>query len=251
MPERAVARLWVSIVAAVIIVPAAVVLLLAAWVIRVQIARPMLADPSAVTVAAAPPISPVQEKVEAAVPAQRATAIEPVALPPQAPEPSSTMPTLGEASRADADRAQDALPSVFPMPAAKLAALEPPEPIAGAASPKPAQVEAAVPPPPATVAEPVAPAPDAKAPEFASAASLFATLAVVPPILGRASPAYADPTQDTFSSVTSIMTAKPAALEVAEPISGPVPLPKPKPHVTVAHVNRAVPLPRPRPEPIR
>jgi len=108
-----------------------------------------------------------------------------------------------------------------------------------------------VPPPPATVAEPVAPAPDAKAPEFASASSLFATLALVPPTLGRASPAYADPTQDTFSSVSPMMTAKPATLELSEPISGPVPLPKPKPHVTVAHLNRAVPLPRPRPELIR
>jgi len=137
------------------------------------------------------------------------------------------------------------------MVAAKPAALEPSEPIAGAISPMPAQVEAAVPPPPATVADPVAPAADAKAPESASALSLFATLAVVPPILGRASPAYADPTQDTFSSVSPMVAAKPATLELSEPISGPVPLPKPKPHVTVAHVNRAVPLPRPRPGLIR
>jgi hypothetical protein len=115
----------------------------------------------------------------------------------------------------------------------------------------PAQVAAAVPPPPATAAEPVAPAPDAKAPEFASASSLFATLALVPPILGRASPAYADPTPDTFSSVSPVMTAKPATPELAEPISEPVPLPKPKPHVTVAHVGRTVPLPRPRPGLIR
>ena len=55
MPERAGARLWVSIVAAVIMLPAAVVLLLAAWAIRVQIAPPMLTDPSPVTLAAAPP----------------------------------------------------------------------------------------------------------------------------------------------------------------------------------------------------
>jgi hypothetical protein len=219
MLERAGARLWVSIVAAVIIFPAAAVLLLAAWAIRVQIAVPTRTEPSPVTLAAAPPISPVQENV-------RATVTEPVALPPKATEPSSTRPTPGGAPPADADRAQAALPSA------------------------PVQVEAAVPPPPATVAEPVAPAPDAKAPGPASASSLFATLAVVPPILGRGSPAYADPTQDTFSSV-SPMAGKPAALEFSEPISGPVPLPKPKPHVTVAHVSRAVPLPRSRPELIR
>jgi hypothetical protein len=251
MPERAGARLWVSIVAAVIMLPAAVVLLLAAWAIRVQIAPPMLTDPSPVTLAAAPSISPVQEKVEAAMPPQRETTTEPVALPPQAPEPSSTMPTLAEASPADADRAQDALPSAVPMMAGKPAAPEPSEPIAGPVAPMPAQVAAAVPPPPATAAEPVAPAPDAKAPEFASASSLFATLAVVPPILGRASPAYADPTPDTFASVAPMMTAKPATPELAEPISEPVPLPKPKPHVTIAHVGHAVPLPRPRPELIR
>jgi len=73
----------------------------------------------------------------------------------------------------------------------------------------------------------------------------------VPPILGRASPAYADPTPDTFASVAPMMTANPATPELAEPISEPVPLPKPKPHVTVANVGRAVPLPRPRPELIR
>jgi len=243
MLERAGARLWVSIVAAVIIFPAAVVLLLAAWAIRVQIALPMRTDPSAVTLAAAPPISPVQENV-------RATVTEPVALPAKTTEPSSTLPTPGEASPTYADRAQDALPSVFPIMAAKPAALEPSKPIAGAVAPMSAQVEAGVPPPPATVAEPVASAPDAKSPKFVSASSLFATLAVVPPILGRASPAYADPAQDTFSSV-SPTAAKPATLEFSEPISGPVPLPKPKPHVTVAHVSRAVPLPRSRPELIR
>jgi len=248
MLERAGTRLWVSIVAAVIIFPAAVVLLLAAWAIHVQIALPMRTNPRPVTLAAAPPSAPVQEKVEAALPPQSATVTEPIALPPNAPEPSSTRPTPGEASPTDADRAQDALPSVSPMMAEKPAALEPAEAVADAASPMPAQVEAAAPPPPATAAEPVAPAPDAKAPEPASALSLFATLAVVPPILGRASPAYADPTQDTFSSVSPMMAAKPATLESSEPISGPIPLPKPKPHVAVAHVNRAMPLPRPRPE---
>jgi hypothetical protein len=255
MLERAGARFWISIVAAVVIFPTAVVLLLAAWAIHVQIARPILTDPSPVRVAAAPAIAPVQNKVEAAASSQHATATESVALPAQAPEPSATMSTLGKASLTDADRAEDALPSVSSI-ATKSEAPEPAEPIASAASPMPAPVEVAVPSPSATAAEPVAPArdgkaPDAKAPEFASASSLFATLAVVPPILGRTSPAYADPTQDTLSSVPPMMTAKPAPPELSEPISGPVPLPKPKPHVTVALVSRVVPLPRPRPELVR
>ena len=247
MLERAGARFWISIVAAVVIFPTAVVLLLAAWAIHVQIALPTLTDPSPVRLAAAPTISPVQDKVDAAVSPRRATVPEPAALLPQAPEPSSTMPAPGEATPA-ADRAEDAVLSASPMMAAKPDALEPSGPIAGAVSPMPAQLEAAVPPPPATAAEPVAHAPDAKAPGFASASSLFATLAVVPPILGRTSPAYADPTQDTFSSASPMMAAKPARPELSEPILGPVPLPKPKPHVTVAHVSRVVPLPRPRPE---
>jgi hypothetical protein len=247
MLERAGARFWISIVAAVLIFPTAVVLLLAAWAIHVQIALPALTDPSPVKLAAAPAVSPVQDKVDAAVPPRRATVPEPVALLPQAPEPSSTMPALAEASPADADRAEDAALSASPMMAARPSALEPSGPIAGAVSPMTAPVEAAAPPP--TAAEPAAPAPDAKAPdakphEVASVSSLFATLAVVPPILGRASPAYADPTQDTFSSVSPMMAAKPVTPELSEPI----PLPKPKPHITVAHVSRVVPLPRPRPE---
>jgi hypothetical protein len=249
MLERAGARFWISIVAAVVIFPTAVVLLLAAWAIQVQVARPLLTDPSPVRLAAAPTISPVQDKVEAAVPPQRAMVTEPVALPPQAPEPSASMPTPAEMSPTDADRAENASPSASPTVTAKP---EAPERLSGPVSPMPAQVEAALPPPPATAAaKPVAPASDAKAREFASAASLFATLAAVPPILGRTSPAYADPTQDTFSSVSPMTTAKPALSELSEPISGPVPLPKPKPHATVALASRAVPLPRPRPELIR
>ena len=143
---------------------------------------------------------------------------------------------IGNASSAQADRAQDTLPSLPPMMAAKTAALEP-------VSPMPAQVEAALPPP--AQIEPVVPATDAKAPEFASALSLFATLAVVPPILGRAS-AYTDPTQDALLSVSPVMATKPATLE----LTAPVPLPKPKPHVTVVQAGRAVPLPLPRPRPV-
>src|SRR5690242_16182739 len=98
MLERAGARLWVSIVAAVVIFPTAVVLLLAAWAIHVQIALPKLTDPSPIRLAAAPANS-----VKAAEPPRRATVTEPIALP-QAPEPSSTMPILAEARPAEADR---------------------------------------------------------------------------------------------------------------------------------------------------
>ena len=213
MLERAGARLWVWIAATVIVFPVAAVILLAAWVIRVQIARPMLADPSPVTLAATAPISPAQEKVEAATSPQRVAPIEPVALPPQArtSEPSSTAPILGEAASASADRFQDAFPSAPPMIAAKPAAIEPSEPTAGAVSPMPAQVEAAAP-PPATVARPIAPAadakaPDTKAPEFASALTSSAPLAVAPPRLGDG-PAYADPTQDTLPSASPTMPTK-------------------------------------------
>ena len=117
MLEHASARLWVSIVAGAIAFPVAAVLLLAAWVIRVQIvAPPTSAEPTRVTVAAAPYISPVQQKVEAAAPLQRGAVTESIALPPTAPrpEPSSTMPTLGNASSAEADRVQKALPQETP-----------------------------------------------------------------------------------------------------------------------------------------
>jgi hypothetical protein len=240
MLERAGARFWISIVAAVLIFPTAVVLLLAAWAIHVQIALPTFTESSPVRLAAAPAVAPMQEKVAAAVPPQHATVTEPLAPPPQAPEPSSSMPTPAEISPTDADRAENVSPSASPTA---------PERPSGPVSPMPAQVEAAAPPPPATAAtEPVVPEPDAKAREFASASSLFATLAAVPPILGRTSPAYADPTQDTFSSASPMTTTKPALSELSEPISSPVPLPKPKPHATVALASRPVPLPRPRPE---
>ena len=246
MLERAGARFWISIVAAVLIFPTAVVLLLAAWAIHVQIALPTFTESSAVRLAAAPAVAPMQEKVAAAVPPQRAMVTEPVAPPPQAPEPSSSMPTPAEMYPTDADRAENVSPSASPTVTAKP---EAPERPSGPVSPMPEQVEAAVPPPPATAAtEPVVPEPDAKAREFASASSLFATLAAVPPILGRTSPAYADPTQDTFSSASPMTTTKPALSELSEPISSPVPLPKPKPHATVALASRPVPLPRPRPE---
>ena len=267
MLERAGARLWVSIVAGVVALPVAAVVLLAAWVIRVQIvAPPTPGDPRPVTVAAALPISPVQQKIEAAVPPQRGAVTESIERPPTAltPEPSSTMPTPGNASSAEADRVQEtppqetlpqdarlqdalaqlALPPVPPTVAAEPAAVEPAEPNVGVASPMPAQLEAAKPLPPETVGERFAPALDVKAPDFTPALSVFATLAVVPPKLGTA---YADPAQDAS-------TSKSAALERSEPISGPIPLPRRKPRVaanlpvapvTATNVNRWLPSPRP------
>jgi hypothetical protein len=80
----------------------------------------------------------------------------------------------------------------------------------------------------------------------ASALPMFATLALVPPALGNATPAYADPAQDA-SSTPSIMVAETDAIEPAEPIAGPVPLPRAKPHGRVALLASAIPLPRPRP----
>ena len=82
MLERAGARFWISIVAAVLIFPTAVVLLLAAWAIHVQIALPTFTESSPVRLAAAPAVAPMQEKVAAAVPPQHATVTEPLAPPP-------------------------------------------------------------------------------------------------------------------------------------------------------------------------
>ncbi len=267
MLERAGARFWVSIVAGAIAFPVAAVVLLAVWLIRFQIVTPSTsAEPSRVAVAAASPVSPVQQKVESPVPPQRGAVTESIASPPTAPtpEPSSTMPTLGNASSADTDRAQQALPQETlpqeilpqdarlqdalaqlaqpPVPstmAAEPAAVEPAEPDAGVASPVPVPVEVAKalapeetakPLPPETVGERFAPAVETKAPDFTPALSVFATLAVVPPKLGTA---YADPNQDGLT--------KPATPKLSEPISGPVPLPRPKPRVAanlpVAPVN--------------
>jgi hypothetical protein len=76
---------------------------------------------------------------------------------------------------------------------------------------------------------------------------MFATLALAPPSLGSAPPAYADPAQDSALAAPSIMVAESAALEAAEPIAGPIPLPRAKPHGPLAMLSSAIPLPRPRP----
>ena len=105
------------------------------------------------------------------------------------------------------------------------------------------RVRTEVPQPPAVMAEPANPPPSEPT---ASALPMFATLAAVPPALGSATPAFADPAQDT-SPAPSITVAETAEIEPGEPIAGPVPLPRSKPHGRVALLASAIPLPRPRP----
>jgi hypothetical protein len=129
-------------------------------------------------------------------------------------------------------------PATVLIPNPPMTVAEPSEP---ASSPQRAQVEA--PQPPTVMAEPANPPASEQA---ASPLPMFATLAVVPPALGGATPAYADPAQDG-SPAPSIMVAETKAIEPAEPIEGPVPLPRAKPHGPVALLASAIPLPRPRP----
>jgi hypothetical protein len=105
------------------------------------------------------------------------------------------------------------------------------------------RVRTEAPQPPAVMAEPANPPPSEPT---ASALPMFATLAAVPPALGSATPAFADPAQDA-SPAPSIMVAETAEIESGEPIAGPVPLPRAKPHGRVALLASAIPLPRPRP----
>ena len=269
MLERAGARFWVSIVAGAIAFPVAAVVLLAVVIIRAQIAGPVLTDPAAVTVAAAPPISSLQKKIEAAEPPQRVAATEPVAPPTTAPspEPASVVPMPDNASPAEVDRAQaalpkaalpqaappqdpppqaavpqeappqDASPSVSPIVTAKpavpeSAALEPAKSDTGAAS-VPTQVEAAK----SLPAEEVAKAlpPETVGERFAPALETKApdftpalsVFATFAAVPPKLGTAYADPTRDG--------STKPAPPTLSEPISGPVPLPRPKPRVAANH----------------
>jgi len=105
------------------------------------------------------------------------------------------------------------------------------------------RVRTEAPQPPAVMAEPANPPPSEPT---ASALPMFATLAAVPPALGSATPAFADPAQDT-SPAPSITVAETTEIEPGEPIAGPVPLPRSKPHGRVALLASAIPLPRPRP----
>ena len=104
-----------------------------------------------------------------------------------------------------------------------------------------AQTEA--PQPPTMMVEPASPP---ATEQTTAAAQMFATLALVPPAVSSATPAYADPVQDN-SPAPSIMAAEAEAIEPGEPIDGPVPLPRAKPHGRVALLAGAIPLPRPRP----
>ena len=221
MLERADARLWFSMIAIAIAVPAVVFVISAIWFMRFYFAPP--------TILAAAPLGPsALAQVEVAVPPTPAG--EPVAprLAAQTPKTVSTMPMLGDAHPAYSDPALDISTVVSPVMPAKPAAVEPSEPIAGPVPPVLAQAEA--------------PAPqtrDAKASELASAPP-----AVALPMLGDAHPAYSDPALDISTVVSPVMPAKPAAVEPSETIEGPIPLPRPKPRVTVAHVSRTVPLAR-------
>ena len=133
-------------------------------------------------------------------------------------------------------------PATVLVPNPPMTAAEPPAPPAVAA-----RAETAAPQPPAAMTETTTAPPSSE--RSASTLPMFATLAVVPPSLGGASPApaYADPGQDASPAPPSIMVDEQAAVEPGEPIAGPVPLPRAKPHGPVALLASSIPLPRPRP----
>jgi hypothetical protein len=131
-------------------------------------------------------------------------------------------------------------PATVLIPNPPMIVAEPPAPPSVSA-----RAEIAAPQPPPAMAEVTPPAPASDPP--VSKLPMFATLAVVPPSLGSAPPAYADPGQDAAPATPSIMVDEPAALEAGEPIAGPVPLPRAKPHGPVALLSSAIPLPRPKP----
>jgi hypothetical protein len=127
-------------------------------------------------------------------------------------------------------------PATVLIPNPPMTVAEPAEPPSSSVR---AQAEAPQPP----MAEPANPPASERA---AGALPMVATLALVPPALGSATPAYADPVQDA-SPAPSVMVAETEAIEPGEPIDGPVPLPRAKPHGRVALLASAIPLPRPRP----
>ena len=131
-------------------------------------------------------------------------------------------------------------PATVLIPNPPMIVAEPPAPPSVSA-----RAEIAAPQPPPAMAEVTPPAPASDPP--VSKLPMFATLAVVPPSLGSAPPAYADPGQDAAPATPSIMVDEPAAVEAGEPIAGPVPLPRAKPHGPVALLSSAIPLPRPKP----
>ena len=129
-------------------------------------------------------------------------------------------------------------PATVLIPNPPMIVAEPAEPPSSSVR---AQTEA--PPPPTVMAEPANPP---ASEQTAAALPMFATLALMPPAVGSAPPAYADPVQQG-SPAPSIMAAETEAIEPGEPIDGPVPLPRAKPHGRVALLAGAIPLPRPRP----
>ena len=241
MLERADARLWFAMMSTACAVPAVVFVISAAWFMYFDFAPPIILG--------VPPLGPsMLAKVEAAAPPPPAA--EPVAPPltAQTQEPLSTIPMLGDAHPASSDPAQDSSTVESPVMPAKPAALEPSEPITGAVPPVLTQAEAPAPQPklqPTEMPEVVVAPPDAKATELVSAppAQTPKPLSTMP-VLDDAHPDYSDPAQGSSTIESSVMPAKPAALEPSEPIAGPIPLPRPKPRVTVAHVSRAVSLAR-------
>ena len=65
---------------AVVVFPVAAVMLLAAWIVRVQIGPSVLPGPTPVTLAAAPSVSLVQKDVEAAIRERRVSAADALGL---------------------------------------------------------------------------------------------------------------------------------------------------------------------------
>ena len=212
-------------------------------------AKPAALEPSEPIAGPVPPaLSMAQTEAPAPQLRQRPTeTAEVVAVPPdaKASELASAPPavaprTLDDAHPAYSDPEQDTSTAVSPVMAAKPAALEPSEPIAGPVPPAVAEAEAPqLRQQPTETAEVAAVPPDVQASELASVPP-----AVAPRTLDDAHPAHSDPERDISTVVSPVMFAKPAALEPSEPIEGPIPLPRPKPSVTVVHISRTVSLAR-------
>jgi hypothetical protein len=130
---------------------------------------------------------------------------------------------------------------VYVAPATVLIANPPP--MVAELQPAAASVHAQIEAPEAAMAEPADPPTSDRT---GSVLPMFATLALVPPALGGAPSAYADPRPDA-SAAPSVMAGETGDSEPGQPIAGPVPLPRAKPHGRAARLASAVPLPRARP----
>ena len=140
--ERTHQRRWVAIAA--VIAPVAVVVLLAAWFVRVYVAPPTIVIPSPMLIADAPPAPAMAPRMAPRAEAPRPASAPARTAPPAAGEwsqPISTIPmfatlalappTLGGTPPAYADPAPDARFAAPSIVAAEPAALEAAEPIAG------------------------------------------------------------------------------------------------------------------------